>query len=45
VAAGKDAPLAVVGDAFPATPVAIVGFAGLILLLYGWLGRRARTAS
>jgi putative OPT family oligopeptide transporter len=45
VAAGKDAPLAVVGDSFPATPVAIIGFAGLIVLLYGWLGRRARTVS
>ena len=45
VAAGKDAPLAVVGDAFPATAVAVIGFAGLILLLYGWLGRRARAAS
>jgi putative OPT family oligopeptide transporter len=44
VAAGKDAPLAVVGDAFPATPVAIIGFVGLIVLLYGWLSRRARTA-
>jgi putative OPT family oligopeptide transporter len=41
----KDAPLAVVGASFPATAVAVVGFAGLILLLYGWLGRRARTAS
>ena len=45
VAAGKDAPLAVVSDAFPATAVAIIGFAGLIALLYGWLGRRARTVS
>jgi hypothetical protein len=35
----------VVGDAFPATAVAVIGFAGLILLLYGWLGRRARTAA
>jgi len=45
VAAGKDAPLAVVGASFPATPVAVIGFAGLIALLYGWLGRRARAAS
>jgi putative OPT family oligopeptide transporter len=45
VAAGKDAPLAVVGEAFPATAVAVIGFAGLIVLLYGWLGRRARTGS
>src|SRR5262249_45751320 len=45
VAAGKDAPLAVVGDSFPATPVAVVAFAGLLVLLYGWLGRRARMTS
>jgi len=45
VAFHKDAPLAVVGDAFPATAVAVIGFAGLLVLLYGWLGRRARTAS
>src|SRR6185437_1726948 len=32
VAFNKDAPLAVVGDAFPATAVAVVGFAGLIAL-------------
>jgi putative OPT family oligopeptide transporter len=41
VAFNKDAPLAVVGASFPATAVAVIGFAGLILLLYGWLGRRA----
>jgi putative OPT family oligopeptide transporter len=44
VAFQKDAPLAVVGPSFPATAVAVVGFAGLIALLYGWLLRRARTA-
>jgi putative OPT family oligopeptide transporter len=45
VAFNKDAPLAVVGTSFPATAVAVIGFAGLIALLYGWLTRRARTAS
>ncbi|HEX4026955.1 MAG TPA: oligopeptide transporter, OPT family [Rhizomicrobium sp.] len=44
VAFSKDAPLAVVGSSFPATAVAVTGFAGLIVLLYGWLFRRARTA-
>jgi uncharacterized oligopeptide transporter (OPT) family protein len=44
VAFNKDAPLAVVGPAFPATMVAVVGFVGLIALLYGWLWRRARAA-
>ena len=42
VAFNKDAPLAVVGSSFPASPVAVLGFVGLIALLYGWLGRRAR---
>ena len=41
----KDAPLAVVGSSFPANAVGILGFLGLIALLYGWLTRRARTAS
>jgi len=41
----KDAPLAVVGSSFPANAVGILGFVGLIALLYGWLKRRARTAS
>jgi putative OPT family oligopeptide transporter len=45
VAFNKDAPLAVVGASFPATAVAAIGFSGLLVLLYGWLGRRARTAS
>ena len=41
----KDAPLAVVGAAFPlANPIAYIGFAGLIALLYGWLRKRARAA-
>ncbi|HVW73312.1 MAG TPA: OPT/YSL family transporter, partial [Rhizomicrobium sp.] len=43
VAFNKDAPLAVVGPAFPATAVAAAGFAGLIALLYGWLLKRAKT--
>jgi putative OPT family oligopeptide transporter len=44
VAFNKDAPLAVVGHSFPATAVAVIGFAGLTGLLYTWLTRRARTA-
>jgi putative OPT family oligopeptide transporter len=44
VAFHKDAPLAVVGSSFPATAVAAMGFAGLIVLLYGWLFRRVRAA-
>jgi putative OPT family oligopeptide transporter len=38
----RDAPLAVVGSSFPADAVAVVSFVGLIILLYGWLRRRAR---
>jgi len=45
VAANRDAPLAVVGSSFPATAVAIIGFAGLLVLLYGWLTRKARAFS
>jgi putative OPT family oligopeptide transporter len=45
VAFNKDAPLAVVGSSFPADAVGIVGFVGLIAVLYGWLKRRARTAA
>jgi putative OPT family oligopeptide transporter len=45
VAFNKDAPLAVVGPSFPATGAAVVGFAGLILLLYGWLKHKARAMS
>jgi putative OPT family oligopeptide transporter len=41
----RDAPLAVVGSSFPADAVAILGFVGLIVLLYGWLKRRARKAA
>ena len=44
VAFSKDAPLAVVGHSFPATAMAVIGFAGLIVLLYGWLLKRARAA-
>jgi putative OPT family oligopeptide transporter len=41
----RDAPLAVVSADFAAaTPLAVIGFIGLIVLLYGWLLRRARTA-
>ncbi len=45
VAFNKDAPLAVVGSGFPALAVGVLGFAGLIVVLYGWLARRMRTAS
>jgi putative OPT family oligopeptide transporter len=45
VAFNKDAPLAVVGPSFPATAVAVVGFTGLVVLLYGWLKHKARVLS
>jgi hypothetical protein len=45
VAFNKDAPLAVVGSSFPAGAVGIVGFVALIVVHYGWLKRRAQTAS
>jgi putative OPT family oligopeptide transporter len=45
VAFNKDAPLAVVGPAFPATAVAAISFTGLIVLLYGWLKRKTRAFS
>jgi len=39
----RDAPLAVVSADFTlAEPVALIGFVGLIVLLYGWLLQRAR---
>ncbi|HEY4275495.1 MAG TPA: oligopeptide transporter, OPT family [Rhizomicrobium sp.] len=44
VSFNKDAPLAVVGPAFPSGVMGVLGFVGLIVLLYGWLARRARTA-
>src|SRR5213075_2148857 len=44
VAFSNDAPLAVVGASFPATAVAVIGFAGLIVFLYGWLLRKTRNA-
>ena len=41
----RDAPMAVVPADFSyATPMALLGFVGLTLLLYGWLLRRARHA-
>jgi len=44
VAANRDAPLAVVpGDFALSLPIASLGFAGLLILLYGWLLNRART--
>ena len=45
VAFNKDAPMAVVGPSFPATGVAVVGFSALLILLYGWLKRKARALS
>ena len=45
VAFNKDAPLAVVGPAFPATAVAAFGFGGLMVLLYRWLTYKARAFS
>jgi len=45
VAFNKDAPLAVVGSSFPADAVGILGFVGLIAVLYGWLSRRARASA
>jgi hypothetical protein len=35
----------VVGSSFPAGAVGIAGFAGLTVLLYGWLTRRMRNAA
>jgi putative OPT family oligopeptide transporter len=43
VGANRDAPLAVVGGDFSlALPLALLGFIGLTVLLYGWLLRRAK---
>jgi putative OPT family oligopeptide transporter len=45
VAAGRDAPLALVADDFAlAMPFGLLGWAGLTALLYGWLLRRTRAA-
>ncbi|MBN9589885.1 MAG: oligopeptide transporter, OPT family [Alphaproteobacteria bacterium 64-11] len=45
VGAGRDAPLAVVPDGFAAAPLlGLLGFAGLVVLLYGWLLKMARHA-
>ena len=45
VAANRDAPLSVVPANFAfSSPIAALGFVGLLVLLYGWLLRRARTA-
>jgi len=41
----KDAPLAVAGPSFPAGAVGVLGFVALVVILYGWLARRMRTAS
>jgi putative OPT family oligopeptide transporter len=42
VSAGRDAPLGIVAADFAiATPIAVIGFIGLIAALYGWLLRRA----
>ncbi|HWY64312.1 MAG TPA: oligopeptide transporter, OPT family [Rhizomicrobium sp.] len=45
VAANRDAPLSVVPANFAFSNwIALLGFAGLLVLLYGWLFRRAKTA-
>ena len=44
VAANNDAPFALVGDFAPATAVGVVSFVALVVLLYGWMMRRTRTA-
>ena len=45
VAANRDAPLSVVPADFTlSSPIAVLGFFGLLALLYGWLSKRARTA-
>jgi hypothetical protein len=45
VAANRDAPLSVVPASFAfSNLIALLGYTGLIVLLYGWLFRRARTA-
>jgi putative OPT family oligopeptide transporter len=45
VSAGHDAPLALVPQGLQAAPLlAVLGFAGLIVLLYGWLLKMARHA-
>jgi len=45
VAANRDAQLSVVPANFAfSSPIAALGFVGLLVLLYGWLLRRARTA-
>jgi len=43
VAANRDAPLSVVPASFAFSNwIALLGFAGLMVLLYGWLFRRAK---
>jgi putative OPT family oligopeptide transporter len=45
VGAGRDAPLALVPAGFAAAPLlAVLGFGGLIVLLYGWLFKMASRA-
>jgi hypothetical protein len=45
VALNRDSPLALVPEDFPAAgAIGLAGFAGLLVLLYGWMLRRARTA-
>jgi uncharacterized oligopeptide transporter (OPT) family protein len=43
VALSKDAPIALVPESFAAAPwLGVLGFIGAIVLLYGWMLRRAR---
>jgi hypothetical protein len=44
VARNNDAPFALVGDFSPATNVGVLSFVALVVLLYGWMMRRMKTA-
>jgi putative OPT family oligopeptide transporter len=43
-ATGKGAPLAIIPEGFaPATPLAVAGYVALVIALYAWTARRARS--
>jgi hypothetical protein len=45
VGTSKDAPIGLVPEAFALAPwLGVIGFVGLIIWLYSWMLRRARTA-
>jgi hypothetical protein len=45
VALANDAPIGLVREDFPAAPwLGILGFVGIIILLYSWMVRRSRAA-